>query len=101
MVPTDKSKLTDMLHQYIQAHKPEKHKNKGQINGSVSLVTGQSEAVQREYSAVMMLPKERVSALLKSRDNFRKIARDANRISGHKIDVQAFNSPLFPSDTLS
>ena len=26
MVPTDKSKLTDMLHQYIQAHKPEKHK---------------------------------------------------------------------------
>ena len=65
------------------------------------MVTGQSEAVQREYSAVMMMPKEKVSALLKSRDNFRKIARDANRISGHKIDLKAFESPLFPSDTLT
>lgn len=64
MVPSEKTRLTEMLHQYISAHKfhsaSEVRKNGGS-NGAFSLVTGQSEAIKEEYSAVTMHPKEKVS----------------------------------------
>lgn len=79
-----------MLHQYIQAHKlrsaSDVHKH-GRSSGSFSLVTGQSEAIKTEYSAVTMHPKEQVNKLLKYRDELRKLARDSNRIGSNKAQM--------------
>lgn len=51
-------------------------------------MTGQSEAIKTEYSAVTMHPREKVNQLLKYRDELRKLARDSNRISADKTHMK-------------
>ena len=55
-------------------------------------MTGQSEAIKEEYSAVTMHPKEKVNQLLKYRDELRKLARDSNRIASSKAQMQILNN---------
>ena len=73
-VPKEKAKLTEMLHEYITAHKFKSAHDEPQTfqNDAFNLVTGESEAMKSQYSAVMMNPKEKVNQMLKYRDDCRK-----------------------------
>ena len=85
MVPREKAKLTEMLHEYISAHKfksASEARQEGGSSGAFTLVTGQSEAIKTEYSAVSLHPREKVNQLLKYRDELRKLARDSSLITG-------------------
>ena len=62
MVPTEKKKKADMLHEYIKFHKLKKHNHAPRTG--INLVTGQSDRLKTEYAAVSMFPQERVNKLL-------------------------------------
>ena len=103
MVPTEQTKLTEVLHEYIQAHKlknttsdstnklPGTQKNG---NSAFSLVTGQPETIKSQYSAVIAHPKERVNEILKLRDELRKRARESDRITADKGQILALTDAL-------
>ena len=58
------AKMTEMLHEYISAHKfksASETKHAGGNSGAFSLVSGQTEAMKTEFSAVTMHPKEKVN----------------------------------------
>ena len=98
MIPKEKAKVTEMLHEYILAHKfksaSEVRQQGGSTNKAFTLVTGQSEAIKEEYSAINMHPKEKVGQLIKYRDELRKLARDSNMISADESQMAELTRSL-------
>ena len=85
MVPKEKKELTSVLHEYIQAHKLKKVPRA--VGGEISLVTGQGARIEAEYAAISMYPTEKVSKLLKERDEVRWRARQADQLQGSQGDL--------------